>query len=138
VASATTTLLVNIDVAALEPAIRFYEQALGLRLERKLFGGSVAELSGAGVGLYLLEKPAGTDATCGAGRLRDYRRHWTPVHLDVVVNDIVAAVERATSAGASQDRPIEQYAWGRLAAMSDPFGNGFCFVEWSGAGYAGQ
>jgi hypothetical protein len=25
--------------------------------------------------------------------------------------------------------------WGRLALMADPFGHGFCFVQFLGAGY---
>ena len=32
--------LINIDVANLEEAIAFYEQGVGLRLARRLFGGT--------------------------------------------------------------------------------------------------
>ena len=49
--------------------------------------------------IYLLEKAAGTPAA-GARQPRDYARHWTPVHLDVVVDDVDAAVARAVAAGA--------------------------------------
>ena len=40
-------LLVNIDVPDLEAGVRFYQEALGLRLRRRLFSATVAELTGA-------------------------------------------------------------------------------------------
>jgi predicted enzyme related to lactoylglutathione lyase len=71
----------------------------------------------------------------GVTRPRDYSRHWTPVHLDFVVDDIDAAVERAVALGAVLERPVTTSAWGRLAVMADPFGHGFCFVQFLGRGY---
>ena len=47
-------LLVNVDVDDLERAIEFYGGALGLRLGRRLFGGSVAEMLGGSSKIYLL------------------------------------------------------------------------------------
>ena len=41
-------ILVNIDVGDLERAIQFYEHAAGLKLHRRLFEGTVAEMLGAG------------------------------------------------------------------------------------------
>ena len=67
--------------------------------------------------------------------LRDYERHWTPVHLDFVVEDVDAAVRRATDAGAKLERPAESKAWGRIAILSDPFGHGFSLLELRGRGY---
>jgi len=126
-------ILVNVDVPDLDMGIRFYEQALGLRLGRKLFSGSVAELSGCISRICLLEKAPGSVA---AGTMqRDYRRHWTPVHLDFVVEDIDAAVARAVNAGAKLESGPETFAWGRLAALSDPFGHGLCLLQWTGRGY---
>ena len=56
----------------------------------------------------LLAKPPGTAALPrGTRALRDYERHWTPVHLDVVVDDLDAAVRRAVDAGAKLERDIE-------------------------------
>ena len=66
---------------------------------------------------------------------RDYRRHWTPVHLDFVVEDLGAAVRRAEGAGAVLEGGIQEKKWGRLANMADPFGNGLCFLEFQGRGY---
>jgi predicted enzyme related to lactoylglutathione lyase len=126
-------ILVNVDVPDLDMGIRFYEQALGLRLGRKLFSGRVAELIGCGSRICLLEKAPGS-VTAGTMQ-RDYRRHWTPVHLDFVVEDIHAAVARAVNAGAKLESGPETFAWGRLAALSDPFGHGLCLLQWTGRGY---
>ena len=125
-------VLVNIDVDDIDLAIAFYQSALPLQLSRRLFGGEIAELSGASSTLYLLQKSAGSSATDGVGSTRDYRRHWTPVHLDFVVDDIDAAAARAIAAGARQEAPIESHAWGKLVTLSDPFGNGFCLVQFPG------
>ena len=48
--------------------------------------------------VYLLAKDAGTIGA--GGDPRRYSRHWTPVHADIVVDDVDAAVERAVAAGA--------------------------------------
>jgi predicted enzyme related to lactoylglutathione lyase len=128
-------LLVNIDVPDVDAAIAFYQQGLGLRLRRRLFDGTVAEMQGARAPLYLLEKPPGSHPIPGATDARDYARHWTPVHLDFAVPDIEQAVARACGAGATLEGVVQTCAWGRLASLSDPFGNGFCFVQWSLGGY---
>jgi predicted enzyme related to lactoylglutathione lyase len=66
---------------------------------------------------------------------RDYQRHWTPVHLDFVVSDIRRAIERARAAGATLERDVTTHAYGKLALLADPFGNGFCLLEFTGRGY---
>ena len=127
-----TDLLINIDVADLAQGVAFYTRAFGLVVTRRL-GPEVAELSGLPVRLYLLEKAAGS---IGAGSdRRQYTRHWTPVHLDVVVDDIRVAVKRAFAAGAKVETPIQIHAWGKIAVLSDPFGNGFCLIQFLGRGY---
>jgi uncharacterized glyoxalase superfamily protein PhnB len=90
---------------------------------------------GASAPVYLLRKSAGTIASTESPHVRDYARHWTPVHLDFVVPDIDAAVARALSAGATLEQPPEAKRWGKLALLADPFGHGFCFVEFTGRGY---
>ncbi|WP_437941441.1 VOC family protein [Sorangium sp. So ce341] len=126
-------LLVNIDVPAIEPAIAFYTRAFGLRVGRR-FGGAFVELLGAAAPIYLLEKPAGSAPATGAPP-RDYRRHWTPVHLDFVVDDLEAAARRAQEAGAVPEADIEVFAWGRMLRLADPFGHGVCLLQFSGRGY---
>lgn len=113
-------VMVNIDVDDLERAIEFYGNALGLRLGRRLFDGTVAEMLGASSRIYLTAKPAGSAATPRASPVRDYRRHWTPVHLDFEVENVSAAVERALAAGARIEGDIQSFSWGRQATLSDP------------------
>ena len=126
-------LLVNIDVDDLAKAIAFYEKALGLRVGRRLAFG--VELLGASSVIYLLVKNEGTQPTPMSADLRRYRRHWTPVHLDVVVEDVGAAVGRALEAGATLEDDIRAHDWGQIATMADPFGHGMCFVQFLNRGY---
>ena len=128
-------LLINIDVDDLEKGVAFYQSAFGLSLRRRLFDGTVAEMTGASSNVYLLSKPSGSSALSQVSLPRDYRRHWTPVHLDFEVEDIEAAVHRSLSAGAKLEDEIQTFPWGRIAKMSDPFGHGFCILEFIGAGY---
>jgi predicted enzyme related to lactoylglutathione lyase len=128
-------LLVNIDVDDLEKAITFYRSAFDLRLGRRLFGGTVVEMLGASSNVYLLTKPSGSSASPQVSLPRDYRRHWTPVHLDFEVEDVDAAVQRALAAGAKLEDEVQTFPWVRIAKMSDPFGHGFCILEFVGAGY---
>ena len=128
-------VVINIDVDDLEKAITFYTTGLGLRLTRRLFGDSVAEMSGASSTIQLLSKPAGTSPGSAIAATRSYKRHWTPVHLDFAVEDISAAVDRAVNAGAVLEDTVHTHAWGHLATLSDPFGNGFCLLQFVGRGY---
>jgi len=128
-------LLINIDVDDLEKAITFYRSAFDLRLGRRLFGGTVVEMLGASSNVYLLTKPSGSSASPQVSLPRDYHRHWTPVHLDFEVEDVDAAVQRALAAGAKIDDKVQTFSWGRIAKMSDPFGHGFCILQFIGAGY---
>jgi predicted enzyme related to lactoylglutathione lyase len=134
--------LLNLDVDDIERAVRFYTRAFGLSVGRR-FDADFVELLGAQAPLYLLNKAANTTpfaapanapfATSSARR--DYHRHWTPIHLDWVVDDIALAVERAVAAGAQVEEPITQHAYGKLALLSDPFGHGFCLLQFQGKGY---
>jgi len=133
-AAPAAAVLVNIDVDDLERAMSFYCAALGLTVGRML-GKGVRELLGGSTPIYLLQKSAGTLATPASSQRRDYVRHWTPVHLDLVVPDIEAAVTRARAAGASIEGAVQTHAWGRIALMADPFGHGFCLIEFLGRGY---
>lgn len=130
----TATALINIDVDDLERAVTFYTSAFGLRVGRKL-GPSVVELLGAGAPIYLLEKAAGSVASPTTDDRRRYARHWTPVHLDLVVGDVEAAVGAALAAGAVLEVPATAHAWGKIAHLADPFGHGVCLVEFLGRGY---
>lgn len=126
-------LLVNIDVDDLERATAFYVAALGLVVGRRL-GTAGVELLGASSPIYLLHKPAGAPAT-PTGATHRYDRHWTPVHLDLAVDDLPAARDRAVAAGATLESDIASAAWGDLVRLSDPWGHGFCLLRFTAAGY---
>lgn len=127
-------IFVNIDVDDIGKAAAFYCHAFDLREERRLFNGSVVEVGGAAAKIYLLPKAAGRDAANGKIH-RTYERHWTPVHLDFIVTNVETAVGRAVKAGASLEGDIQTFAWGRLAKLSDPFGHGFCLLQFIDKGY---
>jgi predicted enzyme related to lactoylglutathione lyase len=128
-------VLLNVDVDDLPRAIDFYTRALGLTPGRR-FGEVAVELLGLPSPLYLLRQAAGTHAVPGEPRRRrNYSRHWTPVHLDFVVDDIHLALDRALRAGATLDQPLTTRPYGHIATLGDPFGNGFCLLEFTGRGY---
>lgn len=125
-------ILLNIDVPDLATAEAFYVAAFGLVPARR-FGASLLEMDGADAPVYLLQKAAGSD---GAPRSpRGYGRHWTPIHCDVVVDDLDAALARALDAGAVREGDVREAAWGRIVQLADPFGHGWCLVQFLGRGY---
>jgi predicted enzyme related to lactoylglutathione lyase len=126
------TFLLNIDVPDVAQATRFYTEAFGLEVGRR-FGTDFVELLGWPAPVYLLTKRAGTMGA--GGDRRRYERHWTPVHVDVVVEDVDAAVERALRAGATLEVPASDAPYGRIAMLADPFGHGFCLLAFSAKGY---
>jgi predicted enzyme related to lactoylglutathione lyase len=129
-----TGILVNIDVDTIEPAERFYCAAFELSVGRR-FGAGAVELVGGSSRIYLLEKSEGTRATDRSEDRRSYERHWTPVHLDFVVDDLQEAIGRSIAAGGIQEQSARETAWGRIAVMSDPFGHGYCLITFSAEGY---
>ncbi|WP_235567141.1 VOC family protein [Lysobacter sp. Root604] len=128
----TMRLLLNLDVPDLATAEAFYVAAFGLRPARRL-GDSVLELDGAQVPVYLLRKPAGSVGASGS--VRDYARHWMPAHVDVVVDDLDTALTRALAAGAIQEGAVREADWGRIVQLADPFGHGWCLLQFLGRGY---
>jgi len=130
----TLPLLVNIDVDDLPRAEAFYRDALGLTAARR-FGDGGVEMVGASSPVYLLRKESGSVASEGMRQTRDYARHWTPVHLDFVVDDLATAIARAEAAGAVREGDVRTARWGRIATLADPFGNGFCLIEFLDRGY---
>jgi predicted enzyme related to lactoylglutathione lyase len=107
-------ILINIDVDDLPRAVAFYCALLDLKVGRR-FGDGGVQLIGAAVPLFLLVKKAGTVASATTGEQRRYTR--------------------ALAAGATIDDPAVSYRWGRIAHLADPFGHGFCLVQFLGRGY---
>ncbi|AGA88761.1 VOC family protein [Stutzerimonas stutzeri] len=126
--------LVNLDVDDLERAVDFYQSVFDLREGRRL-GSFAVEMLGGPTPIYLLLKGAGSAATPGRTQQRSYERHWTPIHLDFVVTDIEAAAARAIAHGARLEQPITAQVGHKQALMADPFGHGFCLLQFTGGGY---
>lgn len=127
-------VLVNIDVPDLDEAVAFYQAALGLTHSRTI-DDDVAELTGASCLFYLLRKAPGSSTSRSNPAVRQYARHWTPVHVDFVVDDLARAIERALAAGARQESGSTDWMGSTCATFSDPFGNGFCLIQFSGGTY---
>ena len=127
-------LLVNIDVPDIEAGIAFYTIALGLSVGRR-FDADFVELIGRDAPIYLLRKDAGTPIGPAGGDTRRYQRHWTPIHPDFVVDDLDQARALVLAAGAVQEGETCDAPYGRLAMFADPFGHGFCLIEFNAEGY---
>lgn len=125
-------LLINIDVPDLARAVDFYTRAFDLDVTRR-FGSGGAELSGLPAKLYLLVKAEGSIGA--ANQPRSYARHWTPVHFDIVVDDVDVALAKALAAGAKAEGAIRTAKWGCIVEIADPFGNGICLLQFLNRGY---
>lgn len=125
-------LLINIDVPDLAAAEALYTQAFDLTAGRR-FGAGGVELLGLQAPIYLLQNAAGSVAAADARR--GYGRHWTPIHLDVAVERLEPALERALQAGMRQETELREANWGRIVRLADPFGHGWCLLQFVGRGY---
>ena len=129
-----TSFILNIDVPDIEAGIAFYTAAFELKVGRRFERGFV-ELVGAETKVYLLEKETGTSIGPAGGDVRRYDRHWSPIHPDFIVEDLGSAVERVVRAGAMQEGETCGAPYGKLAMFADPFGHGFCLIEFNAEGY---
>lgn len=130
-------LRICIDVDDVDRAIAFYTLGLGLQVGRR-FKSDFVEILGAGSPIDLLFNAPGTQPISngpGSESVRSYKRHWTPVHLDFVVEDIDATIARLLRYGAVLEMPVAERVWGRIAGLSDPFGHGLDLLEFKGRGY---
>ena len=122
-------LEITIDVDDLDRAVEFYCRGLGLALVERTPHWARVELGGQT--FWLCPLAAGPHGPI----TRDYRRHWTPVHLDFIVEDLDGAVERALAAGGRLDREIQRNepepigCRSDVANLSDPAGNGVDLLE---------
>jgi predicted enzyme related to lactoylglutathione lyase len=119
---------VSIDVPDLAEGLRFYGEAFGFSLVAQPVPG-VAVLKAEGLSICLLQKSAGSRPSPDTTDTRRYQRHWTPVHLDIHVDDLHAALARALAAGARREQLFEDAEHGSAAFCSDPFGHGFCLIQ---------
>jgi uncharacterized glyoxalase superfamily protein PhnB len=123
-----------IDIPELAPPMEFYCAAFGLSLKRILNDG-VAELTGATAVVYLLANTTGSVTSVSSQDLRRYDRHWTPIHLDFVVDDLAASAKGTLAAGAVQESECIAWKGSKCITFSDPFGHGFCLVAFEESTY---
>jgi predicted enzyme related to lactoylglutathione lyase len=112
-----------IDVDDVGKAVEFYREALGLSVLK--VEPDWAQIKTGEQTFWIMKAPSGLKGSI----LRDYRRHWTPIHLDFVVADIEQAVKRVIQAGGRLEGEIRRSASGALANVSDPAGNGVDLVQ---------
>jgi predicted enzyme related to lactoylglutathione lyase len=124
----TISVSVSIDVPSLAQGVAFYCAAFGFSKKSEPVPGVVVVLGGLNVELVLLEKQAGSQPSPKTNDRRSYERHWTPVHLDLHVDDLRAAIEKVEALGAKAEQVFENPEHGSAAFCSDPFGHGFCLI----------
>jgi len=127
-------LVINIDVPDLDRAIQFYCAAFDLKLNR-ILDEDVAELFGGPAPIYLLKKDPDSDCSNTVMEKRRYARHWTPVHIDVVVDNLQHALQRALKAGAVRESECVEWLGSKCITLADPFGHGFCLIEFVAESY---
>jgi len=119
---------VSVDVPNLAEGIRFYGDAFGFSKIAEPVPGVVVLRTGDSE-ICLLEKPAGSQPSPDTRETRRYERHWTPVHMDIHVDDFRAVLAQALAAGATQEQIFVGPKHPSVAFCSDPFGHGFCIIE---------
>ncbi len=121
-----TKVSVSIDVPDLKKAAAFYTEALGCTPVREQ--KSMTVVSAGNLEIYLLGKDADTCPIHGQSEKRTYDRHWTPAHLDFLVDDVDSIVNKVVASGGTREGG-EKADWGAIAYCADPFGNGFCLIN---------
>ncbi|WP_444934404.1 VOC family protein [Microbulbifer sp. JTAC008] len=129
----TMQVLLNIDVDDLNRAINFYRDAFGLYEGRRL-GTDMIEMLGGTVPIFLQQRDSGIWPINSKKNIGSYDRHWTPVNMDIVVEDLLLVIEQVVDAGGQIQGEIQQKEWGVKASLTDPFGNEFCLVQFDGSG----
>ncbi|EPJ54006.1 MAG: hypothetical protein OFPI_08220 [Osedax symbiont Rs2] len=118
---------VSIDVSNLKQATAFYIEALGCSKVRDQ-GANMVVLCVENSDIYLQEKAAGTKPLHSGSAVRDYQRHWTPIHLDFLCDNVDEVVAKVLKLGGTHEGG-ESADWGAIAYCADPFGNGFCLIN---------
>jgi len=121
-----THVSISIDVPDLDQAVDFYCRALACTKLRDQ--GNMSVISNGSVEIFLLKRASGSKPLQNSENERAYDRHWTPVHLDFVVDDVDSAVKLITKFGGSVEG-TESGDWGSIAYCADPFGHGFCVIK---------
>ena len=117
----------SIDVPDVAAAETFFAKGLGFETVRQEPPSLI--MRAGTLEVWLLPRAEGSIAVRDTDLSRSYRRHWTPIHLDIIVDDLEAALAQAISAGATQEGDIVTGEEAAIAFCVDPFGNGFCLIR---------
>lgn len=117
----------SIDVPDLEAGLRFYGGVFGFTESARPFA-TMAVLAAENATICIHAKPAGTKPAPESDDVRRYERHWTPVHLDLHVEDFDAVLARIRGEGGRIESEYRTEGPRPAAFCSDPFGNGFCVM----------
>lgn len=120
-------LALSIDVPDVAAGERFFTDGLGFETVRQEPPSLVMRADT--IEVWLLPREEGSTAVRHRQLSRSYQRHWTPIHLDIIVDDLQSALARAISAGATQEGDVVTGEEGAIAFCADPFGNGFCLIQ---------
>ena len=118
---------VSIDVPELDAGLRFYGQVFGFVETARPFP-TMAVLDANNVTVCMHQKEAGSKSSTGGADRRRYERHWTPVHLDLHVDDFDAVLDKVRAQGGTIENEYRTEGPMPAAFCSDPFGNGFCVI----------
>ena len=121
------TVHVSIDVPDLAAGLRFYGEVFGFVEVARPFP-TMAILDAGNLTVCMHAKAAGTRSAPADGATRRYDRHWTPVHLDLHVDDLDATLARVTAHGGAVEQEFRTQGPRPVGFCCDPFGNGFCVI----------
>lgn len=117
----------SIDVPELEAGLRFYGDVFGFVEVARPFA-TMAVLDANNVTVCMHAKAVGSLPSPAALGTRRYDRHWTPVHLDLHVDDFDATLDRVVAAGGTVEQEFRGQGPMPAGFCADPFGNGFCVI----------
>lgn len=117
----------SIDVPDIAAGVRFYCEVFGFTERVRPFP-TMAIVDAGNVSLCIHEKPAGSSPAPQSATLRDYTRHWTPVHLDFHVPALDPVLERIIAGGGAIEAEYRTMGPKPTAFCADPFGHGFCVI----------
>ena len=130
--AARPSVHVSIDVPELEAGLRFYGEVFGFVETARPFP-TMAILDANNVSVCMHAKAADSKSSSRGSELRRYERHWTPVHLDLHVEDFDAVLDKVRAQGGAIENEFRTQGPKPAAFCCDPFGNGFCVIG-EGAG----
>lgn len=96
----------TIDTPDIEAGVAFYDQVFGPEEVARPIP-IFAVLKSGEVTIGIMEKPEGSQPAPGSEDRRRYARHWTPVHLDIQVDDFEATLDRLLAGGGACEQKFD-------------------------------